>query len=184
MEMQDTTQQYDRVMHVCQDVFAKKMDDYGASWRVMRPSSITDQLYMKALRVRSIEKKGIAKINEGAAPEFIGIVNYAIMGLVQLEHEEHTPFTRDEIMNLYSSYARKAKALMIDKNHDYDEAWRHMRVTSYTDLILMKIHRVKQIEDHRGATTVSEGIDANYLDMINYAVFALVRLLEESPTSN
>jgi hypothetical protein len=154
------------------------MNDYGTAWRVMRPSSITDQVYIKALRVRCIEEKGIAKINEGIIPEMIGIVNYAIMGLVQLQNKPDVNFSPEEILELYHAHARKAKQLMLDKNHDYDEAWRLMRVTSYTDLILMKIHRVKQIEDNEGSTIISEGVDANYLDIINYAVFALVRLLE------
>jgi hypothetical protein len=155
------------------------MTDYGTAWRVLRPTSITDQVYIKANRVRSIEQKGVTRVNEGVIPEFIGIINYAIMGLIQLEKWNAGKLSNDEILALYHAYSQKAKDLMLDKNHDYDEAWREMRVSSYTDLILMKIYRTRQIEDHAGATLVSEGIDANYLDIINYAVFALIRLLVE-----
>ncbi|WP_294141347.1 DUF1599 domain-containing protein [uncultured Sanguibacteroides sp.] len=177
--MSDTAQQYDKVIDTCQDIFVKKMQDYGTAWRILRPTSITDQIYIKANRIRSIEQKGISKVNEGIVPEFIGIINYAVMGLIQLELGPGNGTSQEEILRLYHSYFQKAKALMLDKNHDYDEAWRAMRISSYTDLILMKINRTKQIEDHQGNTIISEGIDANYYDMINYAVFGLIRLVVE-----
>ena len=177
--MVDTSQQYDNVLSVCQDIFVKKMADYGTAWRMLRPTSITDQIYIKANRIRSIEQKGDTRVNEGKIPEYIGIINYSIMGLIQLEKESEKEFSGEEILALYNAHAREAKALMLDKNHDYDEAWRAMRITSYTDMILMKIYRVKEIEARSGTTLVSEGIEANYLDMINYAAFALLRLLVE-----
>lgn len=180
--MPDTTQEYDIVIDTCRDIFLKKMHDYGTAWRILRSTSITDQIFIKANRIRSIEEKGICKVNEGIVPEFIGIVNYSIMGLIQLESGpgEDSRMEQDKISGLYESYFRKAKALMMDKNHDYGEAWRSMRISSYTDLILMKINRTKQIEDNDGNTLISEGIDANYYDMINYAVFALIRLTVEN----
>lgn len=180
--MSQTAQQYDMVIDICEDIFVKKMRDYGTAWRVLRPMSITDQIYIKANRIRSIEEKGVCKVNEGIIPEFIGIVNYAIMGLIQLELGLGNETPQEDIIKLYRSYFQKAKQLMLDKNHDYDEAWRTMRISSYTDLILMKINRTKQIEDHQGTTLVSEGIDANYYDMINYAVFGLIRLVVEKET--
>lgn len=185
--MPDTSQEYDNVIEACKDIFLKKTHDYGTAWRIMRPSSLTDQIFIKANRIRNIEEKGICKVNEGIIPDFIGIVNYAIMGLIQLElgsGEGDTP-EREHIVRLYETYFRKAKELMMNKNHDYGEAWRRMRISSYTDLILMKIKRTKQIEDHLGGTLVSEGIDANYYDMVNYAVFALIRLtVEEDAKGN
>lgn len=180
--MPETSQEYDIVIETCRDIFMKKMHDYGTAWRILRSTSITDQIFIKANRIRSIEEKGVCKINEGVVPEFIGIINYAIMGLIQLElgpgDDIHAEQTR--ISSLYEDYFQKAKALMLDKNHDYGEAWRSMRISSYTDLILMKINRTKQIEDNQGNTLISEGIDANYYDMINYAVFALIRLTVEN----
>jgi len=165
------------VIKTCRSVFEKKMKDYGTAWRILRTTSITDQIYIKARRIRSIEEKGVSKVNEGIKPEFIGIVNYAIMGLIQLELEpSEAELDKEETLNLYDKYFQTAKSLMQDKNHDYGEAWRKMRVSSYTDLILMKLKRTKQIEDNEGKTEVSEGIDANYLDMINYAVFALIKI--------
>ena len=155
------------------------MQDYGTAWRILRPTSITDQIYIKANRIRSIEEKGVTKVGEGIVPEFIGIINYSIMGLIQLQLGAGNDTPQDEVLRLYQNYFQKAKELMLAKNHDYDEAWREMRVSSYTDLILMKINRTKQIEDHQGATIISEGIDANYFDMVNYAVFALIRLVVE-----
>ena len=172
-----TSEQYDEVINHCRDIFSKKISDYGTSWRVLRPSSLTDQIYIKAQRIRSIEEKGVTKVDEGIKPEFIGIINYAIMGIIQLElgpSDEEMP--NEETLALYDKYFEKAKNLMLAKNHDYGEAWRNMRVSSYTDLILMKIKRTKQIEDNQGQTLISEGIDANYLDMINYAVFALIKI--------
>lgn len=180
--MPNTAEEYDQVICTCRDIFIKKMHDYGTAWRILRPTSITDQIFIKANRIRSIEQKGICKVNEGIIPEFIGVVNYAIMGLIQLElgtTEDPQSDTR-QIAEWYDNYFQRAKKLMSDKNHDYDEAWRSMRISSYTDLILMKINRTKQIEDHQGSTLISEGVDANYYDMINYAVFALIRLTVEN----
>jgi len=176
--MDKTSQQYDHVITVCQDIFTKKMKDYGIAWRILRPSSMTDQIYIKAQRIRSIEQKGVSKIDEGVRSEYIGIVNYCIMALIQLEKgtSENDDLSQEETLNLYLGYFNEAKELMMAKNHDYDEAWRHMRMSSYTDLILMKLKRIKQIEDNLGKTIISEGIEANYLDMINYAVFALIKI--------
>lgn len=176
--MDKTSKQYDHVITVCQDIFTKKMKDYGIAWRILRPSSMTDQIYIKAQRIRSIEQKGISKIDEGIRSEYIGIVNYCIMAMIQLAKgtSESDDLTEIETLNLYTSYFGQAKELMMAKNHDYDEAWRNMRMSSYTDLILMKLKRTKQIEDNLGKTIISEGIEANYLDMINYAVFALIKI--------
>ena len=176
--MDKTSQQYDQVIDVCQDIFTKKMKDYGIAWRILRPSSMTDQIYIKAQRIRSIEEKGVSKIDEGIRSEYIGIVNYCIMALIQLEKgtSESDDLTEGETVGLYAGYFDQAKELMLAKNHDYDEAWRNMRMSSYTDLILMKLKRTKQIEDNLGKTLISEGIEANYLDMINYAVFALIKI--------
>jgi len=176
--MDKTSQQYNHVISVCQDIFTNKMKDYGTAWRILRPSSVTDQIYIKAQRIRSIEQKGVSKIDEGIQSEYIGIVNYCIMALIQLEKgtSESADLTEDETLRLYSSYFNQAKELMLAKNHDYDEAWRNMRMSSFTDLILMKLNRTKQIEDNLGKTLISEGIDANYFDMINYAVFALIKI--------
>ena len=147
--MPNTAQEYDKVIDICQDIFVKKMQDYGTAWRILRPTSITDQIYIKANRIRSIEEKGITKVGEGIVPEFIGIINYSIMGLIQLQLGPGNDTPQDEVLRLYQNYFHKAKELMLAKNHDYDEAWREMRVSSYTDLILMKINRTKQIEDPR-----------------------------------
>lgn len=176
--MDKTSQQYIHVIGVCQDIFTKKMKDYGIAWRILRPSSMTDQIYIKAQRIRSIEQKGTSKIDEGIRSEYIGIVNYCIMALIQLEKgtSESDDLTEKETLDLYTRYFTQARELMMDKNHDYDEAWRNMRMSSYTDLILMKLKRTKQIEDNMGKTLISEGIEANYLDMINYAVFALIKI--------
>lgn len=176
--MEETKKQFEHVIAVCRDLFAKKLHDYGAAWRIMRPSSVTDQIFIKANRIRSIEVKGVSLINEGIRSEFIAIVNYGIIGLIQLElgYAEKEDITEERALELYDVYAKKALDLMLAKNHDYDEAWRSMRITSYTDLILMKIYRTKQIESLKGDTLVSEGVDANYMDMINYAVFGLIKL--------
>ena len=176
--MDKTSQQYDHVITVCQDIFTKKMKDYGIAWRILRPSSMTDQIYIKAQRIRSIEQKGVSKIDEGVRSEYIGIVNYCIMALIQVEKgtSENDDLPQEETLSLYLHHFKEAKDLMMDKNHDYDEAWRNMRMSSYTDLILMKLKRTKQIEDNLGKTIISEGIEANYLDMINYAVFALIKI--------
>ena len=173
----NTREQFETVMQECRTLFSKKLHDYGAAWRIMRPESVTDQIYIKANRIRSIETKGVSFIDEGIRPEFIGIVNYGLISLVQLEkgYADDCDITPDEAMALYDIKAKETLELMKKKNHDYNEAWRGMRVTSYTDLILTKIWRTKQIEELGGATKVSEGIDANYMDMINYAVFALIK---------
>ncbi len=175
---QKTDQQFEHVINVCKDIFAKKMKDYGTAWRILRPSSMTDQIFIKAQRIRSIETKGVSKVDEGVRSEFIGIINYAAMAIIQLElgPSDSPEMDHDEALRLYLDNIYKAKNLMSDKNHDYDEAWRSMRISSFTDLILMKLHRTKQIEDNEGKTIISEGIDANYLDMINYAIFAMIQL--------
>lgn len=176
-----TSVAYDAVIEECTDIFEKKMHDYGVAWRIMRSSSITDQLLIKARRIRSIQEKGKNLIDEGQETEFKGIINYCIMGLIQLESgaamDEEIAIS--DIIDHYHRYFQQAKSLMEKKNHDYGEAWRMMRVSSITDLILMKIYRTKQIEDLGGKTLISEGIDANYLDMINYAVFALILLTKD-----
>lgn len=176
--MPDTDTQFDSAMATCRDLFDKKLFDYGASWRIMRPESITDQLFIKAKRIRSLETKGTSMVGEGILPEFIAIVNYGLIGTIQLRlgAADTVDITPERAMQLYDEAAAKAVKLMKAKNHDYDEAWRGMRLNSYTDLILTKIQRTKQIEDHRGVTKASEGIDANYLDMVNYAVFAIIKL--------
>lgn len=173
-----TPEQFKHVMAKCRDLFSKKLHDYGAAWRIMRPVSVTDQIFIKANRIRSIEVKGVSLVDEGVMPEFIGIVNYGIIGLIQLElgYSETEDLTPEQAMEYYDKYADMALNLMLRKNHDYNEAWRSMRISSYTDLILMKIYRTKQIEGNDGKTLVSEGVDANYLDMINYSVFGLIKL--------
>ncbi len=176
-QLKHTASQFDSVIQNCRSVFEKKMQDYGAAWRILRPQSLTDQIYIKANRIRSIECSGVTKVDEGVESEWIGIVNYAMMGLIQLElgHAEEADLSTDEALKLYDKYIGATKSLMMDKNHDYGEAWRSMRNSSYTDLVLMKIHRTKQIEDNEGQTLISEGIDANYMDMANYAIFALIK---------
>lgn len=180
--MANTAEQFDQVIIQCRELFFKKYKDYGTAWRIMRPVSVTDQIFIKAQRIRSIEDTGVSKVGEGIIPEFIAIINYGIIGLIQLLDAEKLPVEVDfkTMETLYDKYAKTAKDLMLAKNHDYGEAWRDMRVSSYTDLILMKIHRTKQIEDNEGETIVSEGIDANYLDMMNYAVFAMIKLVVEA----
>ena len=175
--MEKTNQQFDKVIVLCRNIFMKKMKDYGTAWRVLRTNSITDQIYIKARRIRNIEETGITKIDEDIRSEFIGIVNYAIMGLIQLElgHSEQE-LSENATLEMYDRCFNTAKTLMQAKNHDYGEAWRSMRISSYTDLILMKLKRTKQIEDNQGKTMISEGIDANYLDIVNYAVFALIKI--------
>ena len=177
--MPNTVEQFTSIIKICSDIFAKKMKDYGSAWRILRISSLTDQIFIKAQRIRSIEDKGLQKVDEGVVSEFIGIVNYSIIGLIQLElgvSEQAEEIQYNQVMNLFDKYALEAKKLMLDKNHDYGEAWRDMRGSSLTDLILQKLLRVKQIEDNDRSTLISEGIDANYLDMLNYAVFALIKL--------
>jgi len=179
--MQHTATQFDDVFKLCSEIFQKKMKDYGAAWRVLRPSSLTDQILIKARRIRSIEQKGTQKIQDGVVDEFIGIVNYAAIALIQLELglSDEIQTEIDVLSNKHTAYLQQAKTLMLNKNHDYDEAWRDMRVSSFTDLILMKLYRTKQIEDNAGKTLISEGVEANYFDMINYAVFALIQLVIE-----
>ena len=174
----DTNKEFETVMAECRQLFADKLHDYGASWRILRPSSLTDQLFIKAKRIRSLEIKKVSKVGEGIRPEFIALINYGIVGLIQLERgfSDCVDITPDEALTLYDKHADEALQLMKRKNHDYDEAWRAMRVSSYTDLILTKIQRVKEIEDLRGETRVSEGVDGNYMDIINYAVFGAIKL--------
>ncbi|MDD3078552.1 MAG: DUF1599 domain-containing protein [Paludibacter sp.] len=181
--MNRTDEQFDQAASICRDIFTKKLKDYGASWRILRPQSVTDQIFIKANRIRSIETKGVSKVNEGIRSELIAIVNYGIIGLIQLElgFSETDDLTVEKALELYNKYMQQAKDLMAAKNHDYDEAWRSMRMESYTDLILMKIYRTKQIEDNQGKTLISEGIDANYFDMINYSVFGLIKMEEQKP---
>ncbi len=176
--MIDTKEQFEKVISLCRNLFEKKLHDYGPSWRIMRPQSITDQLFIKAKRIRSLEIKGINLVDEGIQPEFIAIVNYSIIGLIQLSlnFSDTTDISSEEALALYDKYMTETKELMYAKNHDYDEAWRNMRISSYTDLILMKLYRTKQIESNAGQTLVSEGIDANYMDMVNYALFGLIKL--------
>ena len=173
-----TDKEFEQAIISCREIFEKKLKDYGAAWRILRTSSMTDQIFIKAQRIRNLEIKGTSKIDEGIKSEFIGIVNYAVMALIQIEKGiSDTPdMPENEAIELYNKHIYAAKNLMDNKNHDYDEAWRNMRISSMTDLILMKIYRIKQIEDNEGKTLVSEGVEANYMDMINYAVFALIKL--------
>ena len=174
----NTSEQFDGIIASCKEIFMKKMVDYGTAWRILRPSSLTDQIYIKANRIRSIQELGSQKVEEDIRGEFIGIINYSVMALIQLElgTSENAAMPSDEVEKLYMGYLKESKNLMEKKNHDYGEAWRNMRIPSIIDIILMKILRVKQIEDNQGKTIVSEGIDANYYDMINYAAFALILL--------
>lgn len=174
----DTSREFAEMTAKCKDIFIKKLSDYGTSWRVMRPSSLTDQIYIKARRIRSIEEKGEAAVNEGIEPEFIGIVNYCAIALIQLKLGPGISIGKEEAVCLYDEAISRSTSLMLNKNHDYDEAWRHMRVSSFTDIILQKLLRTKEIENHDGKTLISEGVDANYMDMINYALFALIKLEE------
>ena len=181
MTHSNTEEQFKNVMKECRELFNKKLHDYGASWRLLRPESLTDQLLIKAKRIRSLEIKKKSLVGEGIRPEFIGLINYGIIGLIQLEHGfvDAVDMTTEEALSLYDKYAKAALELMLKKNHDYDEVWRAMRVSSYTDFILTKLVRIKEIEDINGQTLVSEGIDANYMDIINYAVFGVIKLTEK-----
>lgn len=176
----ETSRQYDAVVARCKDIFLKKMKDYGTAWRILRVPSITDQIFIKAQRIRSIEEKGTQRVDDGIDQEFIGIINYAVIALIQLELgvNDETNMLEQDVVKRFDEQVRTAKRLMEDKNHDYGEAWRGMRTSSMTDLILMKLLRIKQIEDNRGQTLISEGIAANYHDIINYAVFAMIKLAE------
>ena len=180
MENKDTEQQFKDVMAECRSLFAKKLHDYGSSWRILRPSSLTDQLFIKAKRIRSLEIKQVSLVGEGIRPEFIALINYGIVGLIQIEKgfADQVDITPEDALAMYDEKAKEALDLMIKKNHDYDEAWRDMRVSSYTDFILTKIQRVKEIEDINGQTLVSEGIDSNYMDIINYSVFGAIKTKE------
>jgi hypothetical protein len=173
-----TSVEYDSVIKVCRELFLKKSSDYGTAWRILRISSITDQIFIKAQRVRSIQEKGNQKVNDPIVDEFVGIINYCLIALIQisLAEEERMEIPFDELEPLYDHWTSDTKGLLENKNHDYGEAWRDMRVSSMTDIVLMKLFRVKQIEDNQGNTLVSEGIEANYQDMINYAVFCLIKL--------
>lgn len=177
-----TEEQFRSVMAECRTLFAKKLHDYGASWRILRPVSLTDQLFIKAKRIRSLEITGTSLVGEGIRPEFIALINYGIIGLIQLEngYADTVDMAPDQALALYDEHARKCLELMLRKNHDYNEAWRDMRVSSYTDFILTKIQRVKEIENLHGSTLVSEGIDANYMDIINYACFGAIKMLENN----
>lgn len=176
--MQNTSKQYDEVIAVCRDLFVKKMIDYGSAWRILRLPSLTDQIFIKAQRIRGLQENEVRKVDEDETSEFIGIVNYCTMALIQLEKgvAQQPDMDVEDATKLYDKHIAQAKKLMMDKNHDYGEAWRDMRVSSLTDLILQKLLRVKQIENNAGKTLVSEGIEANYQDMINYAVFAMIHL--------
>jgi len=176
-----TEEQFESIIGTCREVFMNKMKDYGASWRILRTPSLTDQIYIKAQRIRSIDDKGSHKIVEGIKPEFIGIVNYSVIALIQMElgFEENPTLGQEHALRLYDKFIYVARDLMLDKNHDYGEAWRNMRLSSLTDIILMKLMRIKQIEDNLGKTTVSEGVEANYYDMINYAIFVLIKMKYE-----
>jgi hypothetical protein len=175
-----TNLQYDDAIEKCRDIFIKKMKDYGTAWRILRPVSITDQIFIKAKRIRTLQETNISKVDEGIEPEFIGIINYCIMALIQIELKDNPLLELDPFFTkeLYNKYAIVTKKLMEDKNHDYGEAWRDMRLKSLADLILMKVLRVKQIEDNQGKTIISEGVEANYMDMINYSVFAMILMNE------
>lgn len=179
--MSNTTEQFNEIIAECRDIFLTKMKDYGSAWRILRASSLTDQIYIKANRIRTIQLKGKSKVEEGVRDEFIGIINYCIMAVVQLRVKDakNLKMSPEEAKTFYDIIAADAHDLMDNKNHDYGEAWRSMRVSSITDLILMKLLRVKQIEDNDGKTIISEGLEANYLDILNYAVFALILLIEE-----
>lgn len=174
----DTISEYNRVIAQCQDLFIKKTKDYGTAWRIMRLTSITDQLYIKAQRIRTLEVKKVSKVGEGVIDEYIGIINYCVIAMMQLELGEDGEDNLDPayVEAKYTEKVNLTRDLMLAKNHDYGEAWRDMRVSSLTDMILSKLHRVKQIEDNNGETLVSEGLNANYQDMLNYAVFALIKL--------
>ena len=176
--MNNTSTEYDAVINTCKGLFIKKTHDYGTAWRILRPASITDQIFIKAQRIRTLEEKKVSKVGEDITSEYIGIINYCVMAMLQQECGPETPveLPADEVSVLYDEKVKETKDLMLAKNHDYGEAWRDMRISSLTDLILMKILRVKQIEDNKGLTLASEGIKANYQDMLNYAVFALIKL--------
>lgn len=174
----NTTTEYEAVIKVCKDLFLKKTKDYGTAWRILRLTSITDQIFIKAQRIRTLEEKQVSKVGEGIIPEYIGIINYCVIAMIQLDLgvDAALELSADEVEPLFDNKVQETKELMFAKNHDYGEAWRDMRISSLTDLILQKLYRVKQIEDNQGQTLASEGILANYQDMLNYSVFALIKL--------
>lgn len=178
MPTTNTNEEFKQALAQCREIFSKKLYDYKPSWRMLRPSSLTDQLFIKAKRIRTLEMTGETLVGEGILPEFMALINYGIVGLIQLEKgfADKVDMSNDDAMALYDHYAEQCVELMIRKNHDYGEAWRDMRVSSYTDMILTKIERIKEIEDKDGVTTVSEGIDSNYMDIINYATFGVIKL--------
>ncbi|MCF0062418.1 DUF1599 domain-containing protein [Dyadobacter chenwenxiniae] len=174
--MKSTESEYQEIIQYCQDLFAKKNQDYGTSWRILRIPSLTDQIFIKAQRIRTIQEKGTQKVNEDISSEFIGIINYCVMALIQIAAIEHREEINDtQLTSLYNQQVNEVKELLFNKNHDYGEAWRDMRVSSMTDIILMKLLRIKQIEDNQGLTLVSEGVKAGYQDIINYSVFCLIK---------
>lgn len=183
--MHNTESEYRQVIQRCKDLFLKKNQDYGTAWRILRLPSITDQIFIKAQRIRTLQETGISRVGEGIEPEFVGIINYCVMALIQIQLAGNTAIPMgndiptDELEKLYDAEIGRVIDLLFAKNHDYGEAWRDMRVSSMTDIILMKLLRTKQIEDNQGNTLVSEGVEANYMDMINYAVFCLIKLTNE-----
>lgn len=179
--MEKTLKQYDSVVAACKDIFLKKTKDYGTAWRILRTSSLTDQLYIKAKRIRSIEETGVQKIQESVDTEYMGLINYSIIAQIQLDLDKQASLelSLEEVEHLFDQKVEQTRSLMIAKNHDYGEVWREMRTSSLTDLILMKLLRVKQIEDNKGKTLISEGLDANYMDIMNYSIFALIQLEEQ-----
>lgn len=179
--MQRTLQQYDNILEQCRELFEKKTKDYGTAWRILRPTSLTDQLYIKAKRIRGIEQTGVQKVDEGVESEYMGLINYSLMAIIQhtIPEEEPLELGIKKALDLYDENSLATRQLMIAKNHDYGEVWREMRISSLTDLILMKLLRVKQIEDNDGHTLVSEGLVANYQDIINYSIFALIKIEEQ-----
>ncbi len=176
--MDNTNHQFDEVISICRNVFEDKSKDYGPTWRILRPESVTDQLFIKANRIRSLQIKKESKVGEGIFPEFISIVNYGVMALIQMElgYSDNIDVSNEEALSLYDKHLKATKELMYAKNHDYDEAWRSMRISSYTDLILVKIYRIKEIENNKGIVIASEGVEGNYADIINYAIFGLIKL--------
>lgn len=185
-DVQKTLEQYDAVVNACRRIFVDKTTDYGTAWRILRPSSLTDQLYIKAKRIRTLETNDRQMVPDGVEEEYIGLVNYSILALIQLSLKEEAPLELPpaEAARRYDEALATTRDLMIAKNHDYGEVWREMRLSSLTDLILMKLLRIKQIEDNRGSTLISEGLEANYMDIINYAIFALIRLKEEAASGS
>jgi len=178
----DTSKQYDQIVEICKTLFVNKMNDYGTSWRILRSTSLTDQIFIKANRIKNLEIKKMSLVNEGVEPEYIGIVNYSIMAIIQMKFQ-NDKLSNENITDIYTTEINNTKELMMNKNHDYGEAWREMRISSLTDMILQKLFRIKQIEDNDGKVKVSEGLEANYQDIINYAIFAMIRISENKQTT-